>query len=80
MVVVRPQIPNFNKLAGISFLAAVMSLGYSTIAIGTSIHTGRGSTTNPAVRPAPSLNPLRIRSSFSLKLTLLDVCFCDPSL
>ena len=39
------QIPNFHRLSAISFLAAVMSLGYSTIGIGTSIHTGRGDPT-----------------------------------
>jgi amino acid permease len=32
---------NFNSLRGISFLAAVMSLGYSTIATGLTIHNGR---------------------------------------
>lgn len=37
------QIPNFDKLAIISFMAAVMSLGYSTIAIGISIKNGGSS-------------------------------------
>ena len=31
---VLAQLRNFNSLRGISFLAAVMSLGYSTIATG----------------------------------------------
>jgi amino acid permease len=35
------QCPNFNALSSISFLAAVMSLSYSTIAIGGSIDQGR---------------------------------------
>ena len=40
-IVVVMQLPNFNALASVSFLAAVMSLSYSTIAIGGSIHAGR---------------------------------------
>ena len=35
------QAPNFNALAGVSLLAAIMSLTYSTIGIGGSIATGR---------------------------------------
>ena len=35
------QIPNFNSLTVISLLAAVMSISYSTIAIGASIAAGR---------------------------------------
>ena len=35
------QAPNFNALAGISLLAAVMSLTYSTIGIGGSIKAGK---------------------------------------
>lgn len=35
------QLPNFNSLSGISFCAAVMSLGYSTIATGLTIHNGK---------------------------------------
>jgi amino acid permease len=34
-------LPNFNSLSGISFIAAVMSLGYSTIATGLTIHNGK---------------------------------------
>lgn len=49
----RLQIPNFDKLAIISFMAAVMSLGYSTIAIGISIHNGRSN--NPAISVRPLL-------------------------
>lgn len=33
--------PNFHKLSAISLLAAVMSISYSTIAIGVSAHAGR---------------------------------------
>jgi len=40
-VMLRPQLRNFNSLSGISFLAAVMSLGYSTIATGLTIHNGK---------------------------------------
>ena len=35
------QLRNFNDLKVISFLAAVMSLGYSTIAIGVTLHNGK---------------------------------------
>lgn len=35
------QTPNFHKLSAISLLAAVMSIGYSTIAIGVSAHAGK---------------------------------------
>ena len=35
------QFPNFHKLSIISLLAAVMSLGYSTIAIGIASHQGK---------------------------------------
>ena len=35
------QAPDFNALAGVSLLAAVMSLTYSTIGVGGSIATGR---------------------------------------
>ena len=35
------QIPNFNSLTIVSLLAAVMSISYSTIAIGASIAAGR---------------------------------------
>ena len=35
------QFPNFHKLSVISLLAAVMSLGYSTIAIGIAGHQGK---------------------------------------
>ena len=35
------QIPNFNSLTIVSLLAALMSLSYSTIAIGASIAAGR---------------------------------------
>ena len=35
------QLPNFNSLSAVSLLAAVMSLGYSTIAIGGSISSGK---------------------------------------
>lgn len=34
------QLPNFNSIAGVSLAAAVMSLGYSTIAIATSFNNG----------------------------------------
>ncbi|KAH6558999.1 hypothetical protein KP509_1Z032700 [Ceratopteris richardii] len=34
------QLPNFNSIAGVSLAAAVMSLSYSTIAWGASIHKG----------------------------------------
>ena len=35
------QTPNFHKLSAISLLAAIMSIGYSTIAIGVSAHAGK---------------------------------------
>lgn len=35
------MVPNFHKLSAISLLAAVMSISYSTIAIGVSAHAGR---------------------------------------
>jgi hypothetical protein len=35
------QCPNFNSLRVVSFAAAVMSLTYSTIAVGASIASGR---------------------------------------
>ncbi|KAJ0972374.1 hypothetical protein J5N97_020333 [Dioscorea zingiberensis] len=38
---VLSQIPNFNSLSGISLAAAVMSLSYSTIAWGGSVHKGK---------------------------------------
>jgi len=43
------QVPNFHKLSAISLLAAVMSISYSTIAIGVSAHAGRqpGAEYNP---------------------------------
>lgn len=37
----KVQVPNFHKLSAISLLAAVMSISYSTIAIGVSAHAGR---------------------------------------
>ena len=36
-----PQLKNFNTLRGISFLAAIMSLGYSTIAFGLTMKNGK---------------------------------------
>ena len=41
MHVALVQIPNFNSLTVVSLLAALMSLSYSTIAIGASIAAGR---------------------------------------
>ena len=35
------QTPNFHKLSAISLLAAIMSIGYSTIAIGVSARAGK---------------------------------------
>lgn len=35
------QTPNFHKLSAISLLAAIMSIGYSTIAIGVAGHAGK---------------------------------------
>jgi len=35
------QCKNFNDLRAISFAAAIMSLSYSTIAIGVTLHNGR---------------------------------------
>lgn len=35
------QIPNFHKLSIISLAAAIMSIGYSTIAIGVAGHAGK---------------------------------------
>jgi amino acid permease len=35
------QCPNFNSLAGVSLLAAIMSMGYSTIAFGGSLARGK---------------------------------------
>lgn len=35
------QLPNFNSVAGISLAAAIMSLSYSTIAWGASVHHGK---------------------------------------
>lgn len=35
------QTPNFHKLSAVSLAAAVMSISYSTIAIGVSAHAGR---------------------------------------
>jgi len=35
------QLPNFNSVAGISLAAAIMSLSYSTIAWGASVHHGQ---------------------------------------
>lgn len=34
------QLPNFNSIAGVSLAAAIMSLSYSTIAWGASVHNG----------------------------------------
>lgn len=41
IVLVCVQIPNFHKLSIISLAAAVMSIGYSTIAIGVAAHSGK---------------------------------------
>ncbi len=41
MPLLSVQCPNFNSLRVVSFLAAAMSLSYSTIAIGGSIASGR---------------------------------------
>ncbi|KAK1314732.1 Lysine histidine transporter 1 [Acorus calamus] len=38
---VLSQLPNFNSISGISLAAAVMSLSYSTIAWGASVHKGK---------------------------------------
>ena len=35
------QLKNFNDLRAISFAAAIMSLSYSTIAIGVTLHNGK---------------------------------------
>ncbi len=35
------QLKNFNSLRGISFLAALMSIGYSTIAFAITLHNGK---------------------------------------
>ena len=35
------QTPNFHKLSAVSLAAAIMSISYSTIAIGVSAHAGR---------------------------------------
>lgn len=37
---VLSQLPNFNAIAGVSLAAAIMSLSYSTIAWGASVHRG----------------------------------------
>ncbi|KAJ1267082.1 hypothetical protein BS78_07G028700 [Paspalum vaginatum] len=38
---VLSQLPNFNSISGVSLAAAVMSLSYSTIAWGASVHKGK---------------------------------------
>ncbi|KAJ4772374.1 Histidine amino acid transporter [Rhynchospora pubera] len=40
---VLSQLPNFNSISGVSLAAAVMSLSYSTIAWGASVHKGKQS-------------------------------------
>ncbi|CAL9104184.1 unnamed protein product [Musa textilis] len=40
---VLSQLPNFNSISGVSLAAAVMSLSYSTVAWGASVHRGKQS-------------------------------------
>jgi len=47
---VLSQLPDFNSISGVSFTAAVMSLSYSTIAWGASVHKGRESDVDYSLR------------------------------
>uniref|UniRef100_A0A453S0D1 Amino acid transporter transmembrane domain-containing protein n=1 Tax=Aegilops tauschii subsp. strangulata TaxID=200361 RepID=A0A453S0D1_AEGTS len=47
---VLSQLPNFNSISGISLAAAVMSLSYSTIAWGASLHKGKAENVDYSLR------------------------------
>ena len=67
------QCPNFNSLRVVSFSAAVMSLSYSTIAIGGAIAIGkqpdayynldRFSTADKVSNPSTMLDVVRVKTS-----------------
>lgn len=50
------QLPNFNSVAAISLAAAIMSLSYSTIAWGGSLHHGRGEDVSYAYKHSGSID------------------------
>ena len=75
------QCPNFNSLRAVSFSAAVMSLSYSTIAIGGAIAIGKQPdayynldrfSTADKVRPAHILLPLSV-----IKVPSWAACTCQ---
>ncbi|KAM0932164.1 putative amino acid transporter, transmembrane domain-containing protein [Dioscorea sansibarensis] len=67
---VLSQLPNFNSISGVSLAAAVMSLSYSTIAWGASVHKGRLETVDYSYK---SLT--KIGAFFSFLSALGDVAF-----
>ncbi|WVZ95273.1 hypothetical protein U9M48_041058, partial [Paspalum notatum var. saurae] len=64
------QLPNFNSISGVSLAAAVMSLSYSTIAWGASLHKGKLPDVDYHVRAATA--PERVFDFFG---ALGDVAF-----
>ncbi|KAM3211393.1 hypothetical protein ACQJBY_064891 [Aegilops geniculata] len=67
---VLSQLPNFNSISGISLAAAVMSLSYSTIAWGASLHKGKAENVDYSLRA--STTPGRV---FGFLGGLGDVAF-----
>ena len=82
---VAMQCPNFNSLRVVSFSAAVMSLSYSTIAIGGAIAIGKQPdayynldrfSTADKVRPAHILLPLSVINVSSLAACITGIYVC----
>ncbi|XP_039120909.1 lysine histidine transporter 2-like isoform X1 [Dioscorea cayenensis subsp. rotundata] len=67
---VLSQLPNFNSISGVSLAAAVMSLSYSTIAWGASVHKGRPETVDYSYKSST-----KIGAFFSFLSALGDVAF-----
>ncbi len=82
------QCPNFNSLRVVSFSAAVMSLSYSTIAIGGAIAIGkqpdayynldRFSTADKVSNPSTMLDVVRVKTSGCRLGVLCGACRVAP--
>uniref|UniRef100_A0A0C9RK30 TSA: Wollemia nobilis Ref_Wollemi_Transcript_13986_2067 transcribed RNA sequence n=1 Tax=Wollemia nobilis TaxID=56998 RepID=A0A0C9RK30_9CONI len=67
---VLAQLPNLNSVAGISLAAAVMSLSYSTIAWGASVHKGQVDNVDYGIKSSSTANTV-----FNVFNALGDVAF-----
>lgn len=67
---VLAQLPNFNSVAGISLAAAVMSLSYSTIAWGATVHHGQVANVDYSIKSSSTADAV-----FNVFNALGDVAF-----